>query len=276
MKPLLKWAGGKRQIVPLISENLPQDWSAGTYFEPFIGGAAVFLNLQPSRAVISDINPRLIGFYSNVSSSCPELIDSIQTIAESFNSQGPDAQKDFYLNLRSKFNQADPLSLESSALFFVLNKLCFNGLYRENAKGGFNVPFGQKTKFPEVNIEDFEKASELLGRTQVLNLDFEESVKDAQAGDFVYFDPPYIPVDATSSFTSYVAGGFGLESQSRLAKTLKDLELKGVRGLLSNSDTPLTREIYKGFRLTQIVAPRMVSAKSSGRGNAPELLIANY
>jgi DNA adenine methylase len=276
MKPLLKWAGGKRHIAPLIAEHLPEKWDKGTYFEPFIGGAALYLYLKPKRAEISDVNARLTGFYRNIKNDHENLQAKIAEFVTEFDSALPEDKKDHYLRLRAEFNALDPSSLEASALMFVLNKLCFNGLYRENSKGGFNVPFGQKTKFPALDLEQFSEASAIFKKTAIATVDFESSLGNARSGDFVYLDPPYVPVDATANFTSYSSEGFGIDSQMRLSAKLGELESQGVFGLISNSDTPATREIYKGFRFVEISAPRMVSAKSSGRGQAAELLIMNY
>lgn len=277
MKPLLKWAGGKRHIAEVISSHLPTDWDSGTYFEPFIGGAAIYLHLEPKKSVIADVNTRLINFYSWVKANPTLLVAEISAIADSFNRQQDDeSKKEFYLGLRAEFNDASELGVRNAALFFSLNKLCFNGLFRENAKGGFNVPFGNKKQFPEFIEDDFIQVSEALSLTDILNTDFGEATESAQSGDFVYFDPPYVPIDLTSNFTSYTADGFGHEDQIRLANKMSSLEAHGVRAMLSNSDTPITRKIYKEFRQVQISAPRMVSAKSSGRGQISELLIFNY
>jgi DNA adenine methylase len=275
MKPLLKWAGGKRHILPILEQFLPSDWNDGQYFEPFLGGAALFLHLQPSRANLADVNPWLIGFYKDVQQKPGELFDKISMYAKTFDSHGLEAKKDFYLGLRAKFNDSD-LSLDSSALFYTLNKLCFNGLYRENSKGAFNVPFGQKKQFPALAQEDFLESSRVFRNSSIELSDFENTVSKAVAGDFVYFDPPYVPLTATASFTSYSSEGFGLESQKRLAATMHDLKARGVKAMLSNSATELTSQIFSDLRQETISAPRMVSAKSSGRGNVNELLIMNY
>jgi DNA adenine methylase len=275
MKPLLKWAGGKRHIAHTLERHLPEDWSNGTYFEPFLGGAALFLHLKPGSAVLADLNPWLVRFYQDVRDAPQGLLDGIQTLADSFDSVPTESKKDFYLDARAKFNDSQP-SIHSSALFFALNKLCFNGLYRENSKGKFNVPFGQKLKFPSVISEDFLSASGLLAETSLTVADFVETVEMASEGDFVYFDPPYIPVSATSSFTSYSSEGFGLDAQRRLASTMLNLKERGVRALTSNSFTDLTAEIYGAMRQEVVLAPRMVSARSSGRGEVKELLITNY
>jgi len=275
MKPLLKWAGGKRHIVPVLEHFLPSDWNAGTYFEPFLGGGALFLHLAPAKARLADVNPWLIGFYKDVQKQPGELYALIQKYAGEFDVLDQAEKKNLYETLRAKFNAAE-VGLDSSALFYVLNKLCFNGLYRENSKGAFNVPFGQKKQFPALVESDFLNASSVLGGRLIELADFEKTVSNAVAGDFVYFDPPYVPVTATASFTSYSSEGFGLEAQKRLASTMHELQAIGVRAMLSNSATELTAEIYSGLRQETISAPRRVSAKASGRGQIDEFLIMNF
>lgn len=276
MKPLLKWAGGKRHIAEELLSSFPVDWNKGTYIEPFIGGGAMFLFLNPEKAIIADLNIRLFGFYSHIKSSYEEVFNGIFEIAKNFNEIELEKKKDFYLDLRSKYNSSDVASLESAILLYSINKLCFNGLYRENSKGLFNVPFGQKKIFPALDKQEFESASLLLAKASILNSDFEGTISHAVEGDFVYLDPPYIPIDATASFTSYHADGFGLPDQERLAQKMLELKEAGIKAMCSNSDTPLTREIYGGLNQKTIQAPRMVSAKASGRGSISELVITNY
>lgn len=275
MKPLLKWAGGKRQIAPLIQQHMPRDWEQGTYFEPFFGGGAVFLQLMPQKSQISDINPWLIGFYEDVRDRPGALVDEIRGIATGFDALDPLGKQKYYLDIRSRFN-AESRSLQSSSMFFALNKLCFNGLYRENSRGHFNVPFGQKKEFPPVNEKDFIEVSLALSRTNILLADFERATLEAQKGDFVYLDPPYIPLTPTASFTSYSSTGFGLDAQTRLAETMSNLRDKGVRVMMSNSFTPTTERIFSDFRQVVISAPRNVGAKSSSRGSVSELLVMSY
>jgi DNA adenine methylase len=276
MKPLLKWAGGKRHIAEELLSSFPVDWNKGTYIEPFIGGGAMFLFLAPEKAIIADLNIRLFGFYSHVKNDPDEVFNGIFEISKNFNQEDIEKKKDFFLALRAKYNSSDVGSVESSVLLYALNKLCFNGLYRENSKGFFNVPFGQKKSFPALEKDDFESASNLLQKSTILNSDFEGTLAHAVAGDFVYLDPPYIPIDATASFTSYHADGFGLADQERLAQKMVELNEAGIKAMCSNSDTPLTREIYGQLNLKTIQAPRMVSATASGRGSVSELVITNY
>jgi len=276
MKPLLKWAGGKRHIADELFSYFPVDWNKGTYIEPFIGGGAMFLFLAPERALIADLNIRLFGFYSHIKNSPDEVFNGIFEISKSFNESPLENKKDFYLELRSKYNSSEVSSVESAILLYSLNKLCFNGLYRENSKGFFNVPFGQKKSFPALERQDFESASTLLQNATVSNSDFEGTLSHAVAGDFVYLDPPYIPIDATSSFTSYHADGFGLSDQARLAQRMIELKESNIKAMCSNSDTPLSREVYGNLNIKTIQAPRMVSARASGRGSVSELVITNF
>jgi DNA adenine methylase len=276
MKPLLKWAGGKRHIADELRSSFPVDWDKGTYIEPFIGGGAMFLFLAPEKAIIADLNVRLFSFYTHIKKNPDEVFNGIFEISKLFNEAELERKKDYFLDLRKTYNESDVHSTESAILLYALNKLCFNGLYRENSKGYFNVPFGQKKVFPALEKDEFDSASKLLQSATILNSDFEGTLSKAVAGDFVYLDPPYIPIDATASFTSYHADGFGLEDQERLAQKMLELKGSGIKAMCSNSDTPLTREIYGQLNLKTIQAPRMVSAKASGRGSISELVITNY
>jgi DNA adenine methylase len=276
MKPLLKWAGGKRHIAEKLLTFFPEDWRDGTYYEPFFGGGAMLMHLEPASAHVSDLNSRLINFYKHVKFEPQELLEKIYEKAKAFDIEESGEKKSFYLQMRSDFNESNYESLESSVMLYLLNKLCFNGLYRENSKGKFNVPFGQKEKFPEILANDFQDLSKLLQTVEISNLHFAEAVQDAKEGDFVYFDPPYVPMQATSSFTSYQAGGFGLEAQSELADLMLTLKARGVKALASNSSADLCYEIFKEHNLLEIQAPRMVSATSAGRGTIKELVIMNY
>ena len=276
MKPLLKWAGGKRHIADELFSYFPADWDSGTYIEPFLGGGAVFLHLEPKKAIVADLNVRLCGFYSHVKSSHDELFDGITEIAVSFNECSLELKKPHYLELRTRYNHSEVESLESAVLLYCLNKLCFNGLYRENSKGFFNVPFGAKKSFPMIEKSDIEGISKLLSHTTIINSDFEKTIEKSEPGDFVYLDPPYIPIDSTSSFTSYHADGFGISDQKRLAQKMIELKKSGIKAMCSNSDTPLTRRVYEELNFKTIQAPRMVSAKASGRGSISELVITNF
>jgi len=276
VSPLLKWAGGKRHIADLLVGFLPTDWSSGRYYEPFFGGGAMFLRLKPEQARLSDLNPRLIGFYRFVRDSPETLLASINQIRDEFESAKAGKKSEVFYKLRSRFNECNPQEIESASLLYVLNKLCFNGLYRENSKGLFNVPFGNKKRFPTLNEDQFFAVSKLLTNTELKTSDFVNAVETAESDDFVYFDPPYIPINLTSSFTAYSSTGFGIGDQKRLAELMHNLVHRGVRAICSNSDSALTREVYSSLRIDVIQAPRMVSASSDGRKLVNELVIRNY
>jgi DNA adenine methylase len=276
VKPLLKWAGGKRYIAEELRSRFPDTWNSGTYFEPFIGGAAMFLSAVPKTAVVADVNARLIHFYEFVKSSPIEFYSELQQISKDFNDCDQDEKKDYYLRLRKKFNETPEDSLNSAVLLYAINKLCFNGLYRENSSGGFNVPFGQKKSLPIMTFQELQEVSKAFEQTEILNSDFEVSVQRAIPGDFIYFDPPYIPLGPSSSFTSYHSGGFDLADQERLADLMQSLGAKGINAMCSNSDSELTHKIFGKLNISNISAPRMVSARASGRGMINELVITNY
>lgn len=274
--PLLKWAGGKRHIAETLVRFLPADWGTKRYFEPFLGGGAMFLHLQPPRAHLSDLNPRLIGFYGFVK-SCPILLlEVINQLRDEFDDATTSKKSEVFYEMRSRFNKSSPEEIESASLLYALNKLCFNGLYRENSKGGFNVPFGNKKRFPQASESNFLSVSKLLSDADIKICDFVTAVEAAETQDFVYFDPPYVPLNQTSSFTAYSASGFGPDDQKRLADLMHELAQRGVRAMCSNSDSDLTREYYASLYIDVIKAPRMVSASADGRKSVKELIIRNY
>jgi len=276
IKPLLKWAGGKRHIASIIESFLPTSWRNGTYFEPFFGGGAMFFHLTPKRAQISDRNSRLVGFYTHLKGDFESLLKGIEIEAFNFNALSPHSKTEYFYSLRERFNSSEKVSLESAVLIYCLNKLCFNGLYRENSKGMFNVPFGKKSMLPLPNVKDFQLTAKALSCAKIENQDFDMATKRAKLGDVVYFDPPYVPLNSTSSFTSYQAEGFSLNEQKRLSDLMNELGERGVYTICSNSATSVTRDIFRDHKQFEIDAPRMVSAKSSGRGVVKELVIINF
>jgi DNA adenine methylase len=262
-RPFLKWAGGKRQLLPALMRLAPRD--ASTYFEPFVGGGALFFALQPKRAVLADVNERLIRTYKGVRNNVEEVIRQLK---------GFKYTPDFYYRVREKDidsgNDADV-----AAWFIYLNKTGFNGLYRVNRDNRFNVPFGRYVN-PTICDEDTLRAcSAALAKAELRLADFGSVVKEAGRGDFVYFDPPYVPLSATSYFTSYTSQGFAHEEQKRLRNTARRLKKCGVRVLLSNSSAPSVRELYgSGFDIIEVSATRLVNSKASARGAIVELLIS--
>ena len=273
--PLVKWAGGKRQLLPHLLSYIPSQWNV--YHEPFAGGLALLTALYNrgliTRAVISDLNEELINMYLVVKQRPYELIEAIKNIDKT-------NDKEIYLANRKRFNEIRGKiehPVERAALFLYLNKYGFNGLWRVNKRGEFNVPFG-KYKNPRVpTAAEILAFSNMLQVVDILNEDFEKAVKKVNPGDFVYFDPPYHPVSATAYFTDYTAEGFGIEDQKRLARVTKELANRGVYVMVSNSDTKLIWELYNGFRINPITANRSISSKAETRKNTGrEVIITTY
>jgi len=265
--PVLKWAGGKARLLPELLARMPSasQWTGG-YFEPFVGGAAVFLNLRPLRAVLSDVNPELVHLYTIVRDQVEELIEDLHRHTY---------ERTYYYGVRA----LDPATLppiERASRMVFLNRTCFNGLWRVNRRGEFNVPFGRYTNPTLCPVQRLRAVSNALKDTELRHTDFAGAVAGARKGDFVYFDPPYVPLTRTANFTSYTATSFGLEDQHRLAQLFTALGRRGVRCMLSNSDTPLVRELYAGHRLDQIMAPRAISRDPENRQPVAELIVRNY
>jgi DNA adenine methylase len=261
-RPFLKWAGGKRQLLTELLRNAPRDYSR--YFEPFIGGGALFFALSPKRAVLCDVNERLIRTYKGVRDDVERVIDLLEVYPH-------DAE--FFYEMRERNIDAGT-DAEVAAWFIYLNRTGFNGLYRVNRDNRFNVPFGRYARPTICDKQTLRACSLALRRARLLHLDFERAVLKAKRGDFVYFDPPYVPLSATSSFTSYTSHGFGAKEQTRLRDTAVELKRRGVRVLLSNSSAPFVRDLYKkGFKVREVSALRPVNSKVTRRGAVTELLI---
>lgn len=275
VKPFLKWAGGKRQLLPEIEKYLPTDFN--DYYEPFVGGGAVFLAIQNKKTTINDFNASLINTYKVVRDDVEALIQLLK-IHEEHNSS------DYYYELRS-WDRSDLINeksnVELAARFIYLNKTGFNGLYRVNKKNQINVPYG-KYKHPAiVNAEVLRAVSQYLesSNTEIMNGDFAAAVATAKKGDFVYFDPPYAPVvDDKSSFVSYTLNGFNDDDQRRLYATFKALDERGVYVMLSNSSVEFIHDLYADYQeTTQIVhANRAINSNAKGRGKVDEVLVMNY
>ena len=272
-KPFVKWAGGKRQIVDKLLMYAPDEFN--TYYEPFVGGGALLFELSPKKAVINDSNKELINVYNVLRNE-----EKFKKMCSILNTYEKNNSEEFYYELRNKDRNKssfDRLSdYKRAGRTIYLNKACFNGLYRVNSKNEFNVPFGKKTKVNTYDIGNLITVSNYLTMNdiKILNVDFEESVKDAQKGDFIYFDPPYD--SETSIFNSYTEEGFGKEEQRRLAKVYKELSNKGCYVMLSNNNTTLIKELYKDFNIHIIEAKRSINSNGKKRGKVEEVIITNY
>ena len=271
-RPFLKWAGGKGQLLPELVKCVREAMPIGNYHEPFVGGGALFFELVASSileagAFLSDSNRNLIDAYRAVRNQVESVIEVLLQHKESHS-------KEHYYRVRS--SPAQKALAERAARIIYLNRTCFNGLFRENSKGEFNVPLGSYTNPLICDEENLRACAKALERATVEQRPFEKILERAQAGDFVYFDPPYVPVSATSNFTSYDKGGFGEDSQRRLAEVFAELAQRGVKVLLSNSETPLVRELYRGFRIETVYATRLVNSRADRRGKVPEVLVRNF
>ncbi|MBQ6841176.1 MAG: DNA adenine methylase [Bacilli bacterium] len=272
-KPFVKWAGGKRQIIDKLKEYIPEEYD--TYYEPFIGGGALFFELSPKKAVINDSNVELINVYKVL---CNE--DKFNKMIRVLNSHETNHSEEYYYELRNKDRSKNSFrrlaDYTRAARTIYLNKACFNGLYRVNSKGEFNVPFGKKTKVNTYEGSNLNLISYYLTNNQIkiLNEDFESSVSTAKKGDFIYFDPPYD--SDTSTFNSYTEEGFGKEEQVRLARVFKELSDRGCYVMLSNHNTKLINELYGEFNIHVIEAKRNINANGKKRGKVEEVIITNY
>ncbi len=272
-KPFVKWAGGKRQIVDKLLMYAPDEFN--TYYEPFVGGGALLFELSPKKAVINDSNKELINVYNVLRNE-----EKFKKMCSILNTYEKNNSEEFYYELRNKDRNKssfDRLSdYKRAGRTIYLNKACFNGLYRVNSKNEFNVPFGKKTKVNTYDIGNLITVSNYLTMNdiKILNVDFEDSVKDAQKGDFIYFDPPYD--SETSIFNSYTEDGFGKEEQRRLARVYKELSNKGCYVMLSNNNTTLIKELYKDFNIHIIEAKRSINSNGKKRGKVEEVIITNY
>ncbi|MDE5749903.1 MAG: DNA adenine methylase, partial [Duncaniella sp.] len=291
-RPFLKWAGGKTQLLPVIDTFLPDGFREErevTYIEPFVGGGAMlFYMLQKypniRRAVINDINWRLVKTYSVIKDNPKALIDSLDEIQDKYRSMASEeARKDFFLSIRLRFNTENITDIEEASYMIFLNRTCFNGLYRENSKGYFNVPFGRYSN-PTICDKDLILAdSELLQKVEILHGDFSQTSDYVEGYTFFYFDPPYRPLDATSSFNSYVKEVFDDAEQKRLKDFYTEISEHGCLGMLSNSDCRGRNEedtflddLYRNYFIERVYAKRCINAKPSKRGSLTELLIRNY
>jgi DNA adenine methylase len=266
--PFLKWAGGKGRLLKQYGPYFPPRNEIRHYYEPFIGGAAVFFHLQPQAATLSDINKKLVDVYQIVQQNVELLIPLLKEHKN---------EKEYFYRVRS-LNPADLSPLEQAARLIFLNKTCYNGLYRENRGGRFNVPFG-RYKNPKICDEQrLRTASAVLQGINLQEAEFDQAVSNAKPGDFIYLDPPYAPISATSNFTSYNRYNFLAADQRRLADTVHDLTARGCSVMLSNSSAPLVYELYgdRGYYLIKVKSRRNINSNADRRGLVTELLILNY
>lgn len=263
-KPFLKWAGGKGRLLEQFAPLLPKKYAR--YFEPFLGGGALFFGLRPKKARLSDVNAELVDCYTAVRDDVDSLIAELKRHRY---------EKDHFYRVRA----LDPRSLSlpaRAARTIFLNKTAFNGLYRVNSSGQFNVPFGRHRDPQFCDEDNLRACCRALRKVELIVADFTDVLKKSNEGDFVYFDPPYVPVSKTAYFTAYAPGGFGWPDQQRLAAVFVELDRMGVQVMLSNSDVPALRKLYAGYRLDRVAAARAINSKVEGRGKIAELVVRNY
>ncbi|OHD12001.1 MAG: DNA methyltransferase [Spirochaetes bacterium GWD1_27_9] len=270
LQPFLKWAGGKRQLMPEIKKYIPHKFN--TYYEPFLGGGAVLFDLQPKNAIINDSSTELINCYKVIKTNINDLIEDLEKHKN---------DEDYYYHTRDLDRKEDYKNLsnvEKASRIIYLNRTCFNGLFRVNSQGQFNVPFGKYPNPKILNESVLKAVSSYLNENniEILNNDFEEVLKHAKKEDFVYLDPPYDPLSDTSSFTGYDLNKFGKEEQKRLKKVYDYLNEIGCFVLLSNSSTPYIKDLYKNYSIITVNAKRNINSVGNSRGKIEEILVKNY
>ena len=272
MTPVLKWAGGKTQLLEHITENMPDTYN--NYYEPFIGGAAVLFGISPLQAVVNDVNEQLVNLYTQLKFAAHSVIDKVNEM------DSTPCTKEYYYDVRKAYNEKiagrdfDP---ECAALMIWINKHCFNGLYRVNSKGAFNVPYNNKVNGRSIDENNLLAISSYLQDADVTITcqDFEKACENVASGDFVYFDSPYVPESETASFTDYTMGGFSLADHKRLAALFRRLDGIGAKVMLSNNDVPLVRELYGDYNIISLDVKRMINRNANKR-TGKEVIVTNY
>ncbi len=270
--PVLKWAGGKKQLLPAIRSMLPEQYDC--YYEPFVGSGAVLLSILPQKAVINDINIQLVNLYRQLQRAPEQIIEYVNAM------DSVSCDKEYYLSMRQKYNQkisVNELDAECAALMIWINKHCFNGLYRVNRKGLFNVPYNNRSSGKSIDENNIRTIGEYLQQSDITMtcLDFEEVCGTVKSNDFVYFDSPYVPESKTADFTSYSRDGFVMADHERLSRLFIRLDRIGAKLMLSNNDVEMVRDLYRGYRITHLDVKRMINSDASKRVGK-EVIITNY
>ena len=265
--PLLRWAGGKRQLLSRLMEFVPQDFHSGSYREPFLGAGCLFFALQPKKAVLSDANAYLISCYEHVRDDWSAVNRCLRLHAQR-------TSEDHYYKTRTLYNKSQH-SASQAARFIYLNKACFNGIFRVNTKGEFNVPYGWKEPPALPTAEVLERASKALTHAVLVSHGFDEALEGAKRNDFVYLDPPYPPLNGTAYFTHYTMDRFTQSDQERLSSVVRYLDQVGCRVLMTSADIPLIRRLYKGFHIRSLPVTRFITCKAV-RHVVREVVITNY
>lgn len=270
--PFVKWAGGKKQLLDRLESRMPATYER--YYEPFIGGGALFLDVQPELAIINDTNEQLLNVYQQLKIDTEAVINAVNVL----DADPCDTAR--YLAIREKYNtkiKAHELDAECAALMIWINKHCFNGLYRVNSKGLFNVPYNNKSDGVSIDATNLRNIGLYLQSRdiEIRQGDFEDACMDVAPGDFVYFDSPYVPISETVNFTDYTKDGFSLEDHKRLAALYRKLAAQGTKVMLSNHNVPLVHELYIGFTIEEVDVRRAINRNAAKR-SGKEVIITNY
>jgi DNA adenine methylase len=270
--PFVKWAGGKKQLLDRLESRMPATYER--YYEPFIGGGALFLDVQPELAIINDTNEQLLNVYQQLKIDTEAVINAVNVL----DADPCDTAR--YLAIREKYNtkiKAHELDAECAALMIWINKHCFNGLYRVNSKGLFNVPYNNKSDGVSIDATNLRNIGLYLQSRdiEIRQGDFEDACMDVAPGDFVYFDSPYVPISETANFTDYTKDGFSLEDHKRLAALYRKLAAQGTKVMLSNHNVPLVHELYIGFTIEEVDVRRAINRNAAKR-SGKEVIITNY
>lgn len=272
LSPVLKWVGGKRQLLDTINQLIPKNIS--TYVEPFVGGGAVLFDLKPKKAIINDYNTELINVYKVIRDNPQELLSLLEEHHRRNN-------EDYFYEIRyldRKDSYDDMSNIEKAARIIYLNKTCFNGLFRVNQAGQFNSPYGSY-KNPNIVNRPVVSAMSIYFKNnniKIMQGDYKQALKGLRKGTFIYFDPPYLPISTSSSFTGYTDGGFTLEDQKELKRQCDRLNERGIKFLLSNSDHKIIRDLYQDYDIITVKARRAINSKGNKRGEINEVLVKNY
>ena len=274
-KPFIKWVGGKSKLIPELEKYFPKKFNR--YYEPFVGGGALFFQIKQNYDVrfssINDINKKLIIAYKQIQKNPKKIILLLKKIENKYKKLSLSNQKDFFYEIREKYNKKNLNDITTTTYLIFLNKTCFNGMYRENSKGKYNIPFGDQKNPTICDEKNILAVSKSLKNTEITNLSFEQAVKKCKKGDFIYFDPPYYPINATSNFTSYHKNTFEPDEQEKLRDVFVSLTKKGCFVMLSNSNTEFIKKLYKNFNKYELYAARSINSKGSRRGKIKEIVV---
>ncbi len=278
-KPFVKWVGGKSKLIPEISKLIPN--KINNYYEPFMGGGALFFELSNKKLItnhsyINDINKKLMNCYEIIKQDPDSLIKLLKNIEKEYKKLNLDNQKKYFYQIRQEYNQNSLDNLTYCAYLIFLNKTCFNGMYRENSKGEYNIPFGDQPNPTICDVGNIQAVSHTLHDTHITSTSFEESIKTCKKSDFIYFDPPYYPLNTTANFTNYSKNNFTFKEQIKLSETFKQLHQKGCFVMLSNSNTDFIRKLYQPFNIHEVYSARSINSKGEKRGKIKELIITSY